>query len=154
VEIYLVRHGLAEPGDPYDQSRLLTERGQAQAAGAARWIKQQLSGAAQVWASPYVRTQQTAQPIAAALCCEVETHGCLEPDQTPQKVVDDLVDQSGSIILVTHLPLVGRLASLLIDGQVMDQPWSPAEVWKLKGEVFASGCLDSSAVWYPVLEGI
>lgn len=154
MELYLVRHGLAEPGDPYDQSRLLTERGAAQAAGAARWIKQQLAGSAQVWASPYVRTQQTAQPIAELLDCDLVSHSCLEPDQTAQKVVDDLSSQSGNIVLVTHLPLVGRLASLLIDGQVMDQPWSPAEVWKLNGDVFAAGCMDSASVWYPVLEGI
>ena len=154
MELYLVRHGIAEPGDPYDQNRQLTERGLAQAAGAARWIQQQLSGEAQVWASPYVRTQQTGRPIAELLECDLVSHSCLEPDQTAQKVVDDLSAQTGSIVLVTHLPLVGRLASLLIDGQVLDQPWSPAEVWQLKGDVFAAACLESAAVWYPVLEGI
>ena len=154
MELYLIRHGLAEPGDPYDQNRALTERGVLQAEGAARWVKQQIKGQAQVWASPYKRTQQTATPVAEALGVSIQSHSCLEPDQTPQKVIDDLVEQTGPIVLVTHLPLVGRLASVLIDGQVFDQPWSPAEVWQLKGDVFAAGCMESAAVWYPVLEGI
>lgn len=152
MKLYLIRHGAAEIGAPDDMSRSLTERGKSQAIGAAKWLAKNIKGPVSLWASPYLRTQQTADPIAKALGIEASSHKCLQPEMTPQKVVDELSKEEQSIILVTHLPLVGRLASLLIDGTVFDQPWSPAEIWQLEGGVFAAGCLENTDVWYPVLD--
>jgi phosphohistidine phosphatase len=152
VKLYLIRHGEAEAGAPDDMKRKLTARGESHAQGAANWLAKQIRGPVRLWASPYLRTQQTATPIAKALGVELVAHTCLQPDMTPQKVVDDLANESQDIILVTHLPLVGRLASLLIEGAVFDQPWSPAEIWQLEGDIFAPGCLQNTDVWYPALE--
>jgi phosphohistidine phosphatase len=153
VKLYLIRHGEAEAGAPDDMSRKLTARGESQALGAANWLAQKINGPVSLWASPYLRTQQTAAPLAKALGIDVEAHACLQPEMTPQKVVDELSQEQKDIILVTHLPLVGRLASLLTEGTVFDQPWSPAEIWQLEGDVFGSGCLTHIDVWYPVLDG-
>ena len=152
MKLYLIRHGAAEAGAPDDMSRNLTVRGESQAQAAASWLAQNISGPVSLWASPYVRTQQTAAPIAKALGIDIVAHHCLQPGMTPQKVVDELCQQQKSIILVTHLPLVGRLASLLTEGSIFDQPWSPAEIWQLEGEVFAAGCLTNTNVWYPALD--
>jgi phosphohistidine phosphatase len=152
VKLYLIRHGAAEAGAPDDMSRNLTARGESQALAAASWLAQNISGPVSLWASPYVRTQQTAAPIAKALGIDIVAHECLQPEMTPQKVVGELCQQQKNIILVTHLPLVGRLASLLTEGSIFDQPWSPAEVWQLEGEVFAAGCLTNTDVWYPALD--
>jgi phosphohistidine phosphatase len=152
VKLYLIRHGAAEAGAPDDASRNLTVRGESQAQGAAKWLAKNIKGPVSLWASPYVRTQQTAAPIAKALGVEIVAHQCLQPEMTPQKVVDELCKLQQDIVLVTHLPLVGRLASLLIDGSIFDQPWSPAEIWQLEGDVFAAGCLENTDVWYPALE--
>jgi phosphohistidine phosphatase len=152
VKLYLIRHGEAVYGDTDDINRQLTERGEQHAQNAALWLSKTVKGPVSLWASPYLRTQQTAAPIAKALNIEVTSHNCLKPEMTAQKVVDELAKEEQSIILVTHLPLVGRLASLLIDGVVFDQPWSPTEIWQLEGDVFAAGCLVSTDVWYPALE--
>lgn len=152
MKLYLIRHGEAESGAPDDPTRNLTERGKNHAQKAADWLASIVDGPTRLWVSPYVRTQQTALPIAQALSVNIESHGCLTPDMTPQKVVDELIDQQYDIILVTHLPLVGRLASLLIDGSIMNQPWSPTEIWQLEGDVFAAGCLENINIWYPSLD--
>lgn len=152
MKLYLIRHGEAEPGSPDDMNRQLTERGQKRAQSAAKWLAKVVNGPVSLWASPFVRAQQTAAPIAKALSVDIEDHHCLMPDMTPQKVVDELTNEQKSIIVVTHLPLVGRLASLLIEGVVFDQPWSPTEIWQLEGDVFAGGCLENTDVWYPALE--
>ena len=152
MKLYLIRHGEAAIGSTGDVSRPLTERGERHAKSAAQWLAKTIKGPVEIWASPYLRTQQTAAPIAAALGVKVTTHSCLQPDMTPKKVIDDLVLEKQNIILITHLPLVGHLASLLIDGVIFDQPWSPAEIWQLEGDIFAPGCLVSTDVWYPVLE--
>lgn len=152
MKLYLIRHGEAVNGDPDDINRQLTERGEQHAKNAARWLAKTINGPVEIWASPYLRTQQTAKPIAEALAVKVTTHRCLQPEMTPQKVIDELIDKKQNIILITHLPLVGRLASLLTEGAVFDQPWSPAEIWQLEGDVFAPGCLVNTDVWYPALE--
>jgi phosphohistidine phosphatase len=152
VKLYLIRHGEAVNGDTYDVNRQLTERGKRRAQLAASWLAKTVVGPVSIWSSPYLRTQQTAEPIAKALTSEVKYHQCLQPEMTPQKVVEELVHENQNIILVTHLPLVGRLAALLTEGSVFDQPWSATEVWQLEGDVFAAGCLENTDVWYPALE--
>ncbi len=152
MKLYLIRHGEAVSGATDDVNRPLTERGEQRVQRAAAWLAKTVKGPVSIWASPYLRTQQTAAPIAKALGVEVTSHHCLKPEMTAQKVVSELEKEEQSIILVTHLPLVGRLASLLIDGVMFDQPWSPTEIWQLEGDIFAAGCLESTDVWYPALE--
>lgn len=152
MKLYLIRHGEAVSGDTYDVNRQLTERGEQRAQRAARWLAKTVKGPVSIWSSPYLRTQQTAEPIAKALDVKIIQHQCLQPEMTPHRVVEELVYENQSIILVTHLPLVGRLASLLTEGSVFDQPWSATEIWQLEGDVFAAGCLQSTDVWYPALE--
>jgi phosphohistidine phosphatase len=151
VKLYLIRHGEAAFGAADDMSRHLTALGESQALAAATWLAKTIDGPVSLWASPYLRTQQTALPIAKALDIDIIARTCLQPEMSAEKVVDELCQQQQSVILVTHLPLVGRLASFLIDGTVLDQPWAPAEVWQLEGDVFAAGCLANVDVWYPLL---
>jgi phosphohistidine phosphatase len=152
VKLYLIRHGEAVDGDTYDEKRQLTKRGEQRAQRAANWLAKTVTGPVSIWSSPYLRTRQTAEPIAKALDAKVIPHQCLKPEMTPQKVVEELVHENQNIILVTHLPLVGRLAALLTEGRVFDQPWSATEIWQLEGDVFAAGCLENTDVWYPALE--
>jgi phosphohistidine phosphatase len=151
VKLYLIRHGEAEVGLSDDMCRNLTARGERQAIGAASWLANNVKGSVVIWTSPYLRTQQTAAPIAKAFGIDIIAHSCLQPEMTPQKVVDELCQEQKNIILVTHLPLVSRLASLLTEGVVLDQSWLPAEIWQLEGDVFAAGCLINTDVWYPAL---
>ena len=152
MKLYLIRHGEAVDGDTYDEKRQLTKRGEQRAQRAANWLAKIVTGPVSIWSSPYLRTRQTAEPIAKALDAKVIPHQCLRPEMTPQKVVEELIHENQNIILVTHLPLVGRLAALLTEGCVFDQPWSATEVWQLEGDVFAAGCLENTDVWYPALE--
>ncbi len=152
MKLYLIRHGEADTGLPNDEKRPLNERGLKHAQSAANWLAKVVRGPVSIWSSPYLRTQQTAKPIAEALSIDIVNHDCLMPNMTPQKVVDELIHEEGNIILVTHLPLVGRLASLLIEGSIFDQPWSATEIWQLQGDVYAPGCLVNTDVWYPVLD--
>lgn len=151
MKLYIVRH--AEAGSAQtDSARELTERGQDQARSAASWLANTVKEPVVLWSSPYRRTLQTAQLISDSLSIDVISHDCLMPDATPNKVVGELINEHNSIILVTHLPLVGRLASLLVDGSIYDQPWSAAEIWQLEGDIYASGCLQNTNIWYPSLD--
>ena len=150
MKLYLIRHGEAAVGAADDMSRHLTALGESQALAAATWLAKTIDGPVSLWASPYLRTQQTALPIAKALDIDIIARSCLQPEMSAEKVVDDLCREQNNIVLVTHLPLVGRLASLLIEGVALDKSWFPAEIWQLEGDVFAAGCLTNTGVWYPV----
>ncbi|MAK91708.1 MAG: phosphohistidine phosphatase SixA [Oceanospirillaceae bacterium] len=155
MKIYIVRHGSAIQGAVNDSSRSLSAKGEKQAKGAAAWLKEQVGeDAVQILASPFQRTMQTAAAISEALGTQIETSENLTPDANLKALLDDLTACTNDLILVSHLPLVGHLAAVLVDGEIYDQPWSPAEVWQLEGDIAASGCMTVKGVWYPVLDGI
>lgn len=153
MRLCIVRHGSAVSGAVQDQSRELTDRGREQASAAGTWLAQQPLQAPRLLASPYRRAQQTAELIGQALGIVPEVVPELVPDADVRHLVEELTAQDRDLILVSHLPLVGHLASLLVDGQVYEQPWSLAECWLLQGEVAAAGCMTVESVWYPVLAG-
>lgn len=159
MKICIIRHGSAVLGGDEDASRALTPKGLLQAQGAGSWVNSliaqgQLSDNAEIIASPYLRAQQTAAEVAAACKMPITTDSTITPAGAATAVVDKLTGATQDIILVSHLPLVGRLAARLVDGEEFDQPWSPAECWLLEGEIAASGCMTVTSVWYPALEGI
>jgi len=94
-------------------------------------------------ASPYRRARQTATAVAQALGVEAETLPLITPDDSPQAVVDWLLDHSagGPLVLVSHMPLVGALTGLLVEGRA-DRGFAfpTAGVAELEAEVWAAGC--------------
>jgi|TARA_R110000868_G_scaffold200228_4_gene447480 phosphohistidine phosphatase len=154
VKICIVRHGSAVVGSLDDQHRGLTDKGRHQAQAAGGWLAEQEWQNPQIWVSPYYRAQQTAALISESMPLDMENHASLIPSSDVTPIVDELIERDGDVILVSHLPLVGRLAAYLVEGQVFDQPWSPAECWVLSGDIAGPGCLSVESVWYPVLEGL
>ena len=157
MKVCIVRHGSAEIGADEDSQRSLTEKGRQQAQGAGRWLATLVADGvvandAKIFASPYLRARQTAEAIAEASSLTLSEFADITPHGKVERIVEKLIREEKDIILVSHLPLVGRLAAKLVDGQIYDQPWSPAECWLLEGEVAGSGCMSVASVWYPALE--
>lgn len=116
MKLWVLRHGEAVPyGSCPDSERALTEHGRKEAlSSAAQLIGQPLTA---IYASPYLRAQQTAQIVREALGFEPEirTVDWLTPESDPDKVADQLVSVS-NVLLVSHNPLVGNLLSYLQHG--------------------------------------
>lgn len=154
MKICIVRHGAAVIGSLDDAHRPLTEKGVVQAQAAGRWLATQEWNDPVILVSPYFRAKQTAEAIHHSLpLCLLES-AALRPDADVNALVESFGEAERDLIIVSHLPLVGHLAALLVDGQVFDQPWSPAECWVLSGDVAGPACMSVSAVWYPALENI
>ncbi|MBX9408816.1 phosphohistidine phosphatase SixA [Pseudomonas baetica] len=116
MKLWVLRHGEAVPyGTCPDAERELTEHGRQEAlSSAARLMGQPLTA---IYASPYLRAQQTAQIVREALGFEppIRTVEWLTPEVDPDKVTDQLVSVS-NVLLVSHNPLVGNLLSYLQHG--------------------------------------
>ena len=117
MKLWVLRHGEAVPhgSRPHDSERELTEHGRKEVlSSAAKLIGQPLTA---IYASPYLRAQQTAQLVREALGFEPEirTVEWLTPDTDPDKVAEQMVAVS-DVLLVSHNPLVGNLLSYLQHG--------------------------------------
>lgn len=72
-----------------------------------------------ILASPYVRAQQTAELVREQLQMRrgIVTVDWATPDDDPLAVLDHLAERSeGTVLLVSHQPLVGQLLSLALEG--------------------------------------
>ena len=120
MKLIIMRHGEASWASATDFDRPLTERGQQEVAKTADALLKKLA-IDQVLASPYLRAQQTGQVVTERFNCPLTTLKSLTPDGQPQKVIEQLPEQ-GTILLASHMPMVGRLTGLLCDGVTHSGP--------------------------------
>ncbi|WP_136248862.1 phosphohistidine phosphatase SixA [Halomonas borealis] len=143
--LLIMRHGEAAAGRP-DPDRELTARGLDEVARMGAWLagRDDLDMARlRLVASPYRRAQQTAERVGEALGVPVETLSFITPDDPPGAVVDWLLgeDDDRPLMLVAHMPLVGALTGLLVEGREDRGLGFPAAaVAELAAEVRAAGC--------------
>jgi len=122
VDLYLVRHAIAEPRDaerwPDDASRPLTENGAKLFRAAARGLRSLGIEVETVFASSYARAWQTAEILHAEARWPSPTEcQALEPG-TPALRALAAVDGRGmaSLALVGHEPQLSMIASLVLTG--------------------------------------
>lgn len=141
--LLIMRHGEAAPGAP-DAERELTGRGRRDAERMAAWLAERddLAGL-RLMASPYRRARQTAAIVGEALGLEAEALSFITPDDPPRAVADWLLaqPQGRPLLLVSHMPLVGALTGLLVEGRADRGLGFPtAAVAELEADVWAAGC--------------
>ncbi len=141
--LLIMRHGEAGPGSP-DAERELTPRGLQQVRRVAQWLSRRddLAGL-RLLASPYRRARQSAAVLGESLGVEVETLSIITPDDSPHAVADWLLElpQGRPLMLVSHMPLVGALAGVLVEGREDGGLGFPtAAVAELEADIWAAGC--------------
>ncbi|KJZ41230.1 MULTISPECIES: phosphohistidine phosphatase SixA [Pseudomonas] len=150
MKLWVLRHGEAEPyGARPDSERALTDHGRKEVlSSAARLMGEPLTA---IYASPYLRAQQTAQLVREALGFEPEirTVEWLTPDTDPDKVAEQLVSVS-NVLLVSHNPLVGHLLSYLQHGAGHPpEKVSTAGLAELKGDELLIGSMKLDSIKHP-----
>lgn len=145
MKLWVLRHGQAEPLTRTDAERELTAHGCEEVLrSAAQLLGQPLQA---IFASPYVRTRQTAELVRDALGGSVPIKWApwLIGDTDPKAVIAELdaLEQSGleHVLLVSHQPLVSMLIGVLEDGSSRELPnMHTASLAELEGEwVMAAG---------------
>lgn len=129
MDLILWRHAEAREGDGpiADADRDLTKRGLDHAQQMAEWLRTQRLRDAMVLVSPARRALQTAQ--ALGLPVKVKTQLGVGATTADLLGAADWPDRPGTIILVSHQPALGRLASLLLAGTEADWTIKKAGIW-------------------------
>ncbi|HET8706177.1 MAG TPA: phosphohistidine phosphatase SixA [Pseudomonadales bacterium] len=125
MRLFLLRHGKAEPYTTPDEIRQLIDVGRAQTAEIAEKHLTDIVWDA-IWVSPFVRAQQTAQIVLDKIKkaqpdsrLKLTTVAGITPDDSPRKAMALLTGQEGkTILVVSHQPLLGSFAGLLIHGNL------------------------------------
>ncbi len=120
--IHLLRHAEAEDVSPTgrDPDRRLTEEGRKRMRAVAKAIAKLEPGYEAVLVSPFVRSRQTAEPVAETCGFKrpfTETKS-LAPNADPAEVLHELARLGpASALLVGHQPHFGLLFGLLLSGR-------------------------------------
>jgi phosphohistidine phosphatase len=150
MKLWVLRHGEAEPyGSRPDSERALTPHGCEEVLrSAAQLIGQPITA---IYASPYLRAQQTAQLVREALGFEpdIRTVEWLTPDNRPQAVSEQLVSVDYAL-LVSHNPLVGNLLGYLQHGHVQEpETVKTASLAELEGDLPLAGAMKLNGIKHP-----
>ena len=145
MDVFILRHGDAARQAKTDFERCLTARGQDELHQTLASLQDKLQRVSHVFASPYVRAQQTARIATDYLLPSVVTHTCelLVPEGHPSKVMDYLQHLQqhkdySSVLLVSHQPLVGVLLDKLCGFEVGRYRMGTSAIVHVEAEVFAA----------------
>jgi phosphohistidine phosphatase len=125
--IFLMRHADAV-SDEIDEARPLSQRGRDQVARVCEALSK-VPGIdpAEVWHSPLVRSRQTAELLVAGLGLKAPLVlvGGVTPDDDPARIAAVLDAETRDILVVSHEPLLGVLASLMVHGPMRSGVYYP-----------------------------
>ena len=109
-QLLIMRHGDAEPSAISDEDRPLSARGRSEVErmGAALFEHLRID---RIVASPLLRAQETASLMTSSYSHEIHIDTCagLSPNGITDQVLAKFDEVAGSVLLVTHMPLIAGL---------------------------------------------
>ena len=158
MEIYLIRHAIAEPrGDATpDSKRALTPTGIARFTRAVAGLEKLDVGFDLVFHSPWLRAAQTAKLLAPVANELIQLESlAVEPDGTMLSTAASICRRreksAEKVAFVGHEPWMGELLSLLTLGEPNAGarfPFKKGGVARLEGTLAKGGCA-LKALWPP-----
>ena len=116
MQLLLLRHADAVPSARTDDLRPLSEKGRHQARRVARFCKERGLQPDLILASPFLRTEETAQLVAQELKCEIVLSAFLASGMMPFAAMEELRAylRFECVLLVGHEPDLSALAGALL----------------------------------------
>lgn len=119
MEIYILRHGIAEDGQPgmSDAERALTDTGREKLRAVLEQAHQAGVKPSLILTSPYRRATQTAHMAGHVLGCnKIAENDVLTPESAPKAVWDAICARrrEPAILLAGHEPLLGMTVGYLL----------------------------------------
>ena len=144
--LLLLRHAKAEPGaaEQEDHDRTLTERGVADAAAMARYLRKQGYIPSRILCSTSLRTVQTVEPVLKLAPAPVDYLAAiyLAPPGRLMALAQDAADADTVLMLVGHNPGLEQCAVLLAREPVKPREQHRLDVLEEKFPTAALAVLD------------
>jgi|SRR5271157_3878081 phosphohistidine phosphatase len=123
MKLYLIQHGEAT-AEEIDPSRPLTAKGRSDVQKIASFLKGVRVRPDAILHSGKTRARQTAEIIAAQLGpdCQVREREGLAPNDPVTTLTKEILGKADDLMIVGHLPFLGKLASLLFAGSQSKNP--------------------------------
>jgi phosphohistidine phosphatase len=117
MRLYLVQHGEAVPAQ-LDPERPLSAAGRREVEAVARLLASKGTSAVRVAHSGKLRARQTAELLVAALAPGMvpEIMTGLDPNDPVEPVARRIAGWTADVMLVGHLPFMGKLVAHLVAG--------------------------------------
>lgn len=115
--LYVLRHADAEPQASSDAARALTEKGRAQAVRVGKFMAANGLKPALILHSPFQRTAETAQLVAAELGMECVPEPTLRSGMRPEEalaMLKGIIKREEPLLIVGHEPDLGDLMGILV----------------------------------------
>jgi phosphohistidine phosphatase len=116
MQLYLVRHADATPGDP-DELRPLSDEGREQARELGERMRDDGVVPDVVLTSPLLRARETGDALARATGATSEADERLAPGATAETLREAISGRGEHVVVVGHQPDCGRIAATLSGGE-------------------------------------
>lgn len=141
MEIYLLRHGIAEEGKAggEDAERVLTDTGREKLKAVLERAHTAGVKPSLIVTSPYKRALQTAHIAAQVLGChKIAESEVLVPDSTPKAVWEAICARrkEEAMLLAGHEPLLSMTAAFLLGAPALQIDMKKAALVRLDQETF------------------
>ncbi|HTS66615.1 MAG TPA: phosphohistidine phosphatase SixA [Candidatus Acidoferrales bacterium] len=140
MQIYLLRHGIAEDGKPGrpDSERALTDEGREKLRRVLKRARAADCSPTLILSSPYRRAMETAEVAADVLAYkkEVAKTRALLPEAPPSDCWDEIrahKDET-AILLASHEPLMSALAAYLLRAPALQVDMKKAALMRVDSE--------------------
>lgn len=146
MQVFVLRHGHAEPQITTDKARNLTDVGRNQVVTATNYSLSELKHIQEIWASPLVRAQQTAQIVRDILFTQgvqvsIKTIDLIVPESDPAGLFDSLQTENlNSVLLASHQPFVGDFIDLFCGTTRGSNPMNTSSLALIECDVAAASC--------------
>jgi phosphohistidine phosphatase SixA len=138
--VFIMRHGEAAAGADSDSARELTDQGSKDVGDMITQYQSELDAVDEIWASPYIRAQQTANIAKDILGKPLQTQAWLTPTDSIDNVLGALRKAEKTILLVSHQPLVGTLVDRFADLEPGRYRMGTSAIACIETEFIAYGC--------------
>lgn len=146
MQVFVLRHGQAELQITTDEARNLTARGRADVAAATAYSLSDLKSLQEIWASPFVRAQQTAQIVrdilgAKGIDVPIKTTDLITPESDPAGLFDSLQAANVEfVLLASHQPFVGDFIDLFCGSPRGAHPMNTSSLALIECDIAARAC--------------
>lgn len=148
MPLFIMRHGEASPAlfnsqstpEQSDRLRPLTSDGRKEVYQHINDQRAHLNNIDEIWASPFMRAQETALIAKNILEKPLTTHNGLHPGGRADHMIEAIQASEKTLLVVSHQPLVGIMVDQLAGAEPGRYRLSTASIAMIDAPIIAAGC--------------